>query len=134
MQIIRNVQYALIIIGLLISSYLTYSHYTNTQLACPEVGVLNCEAVTTSPYSMIFGVPVALLGLILFLLAVLMLLSKNDTLIFAWSIGAFMGAMYSIGSMAILGLICIYCVSLDCVMLLTILVSYVGTMRKGHGD
>jgi uncharacterized membrane protein len=54
--------------GLGVSLYLTIAHYaTATTLACPDTGVINCEKVTTSPQSVIFGIPVALLGLIFYL-------------------------------------------------------------------
>jgi uncharacterized membrane protein len=53
--------------GLGVSFYLTVAHYaTAVTLACPDTGVINCEKVTTSPQSVVFGVPVALLGLIFF--------------------------------------------------------------------
>ncbi|MFF1820211.1 vitamin K epoxide reductase family protein [Kribbella sp. NPDC058245] len=54
--------------GVLVSAYLTYEHFTaGTTLACPETGVVNCFKVTSSQYSKLFGVPVALLGLLFFL-------------------------------------------------------------------
>jgi uncharacterized membrane protein len=53
--------------GLLVSAYLTVEHYSSsTTLACPETGVVNCVKVTTSGYSTLVGVPVALLGLLFF--------------------------------------------------------------------
>lgn len=53
--------------GLGVSIYLTIAHYTATvTLACPETGTINCEKVTTSPESMVFGIPVAVLGLVYF--------------------------------------------------------------------
>ena len=53
--------------GLLVSAYLTVEHYSSsTTLACPETGVVNCVKVTTSSYSTLVGVPVALLGLLFF--------------------------------------------------------------------
>jgi uncharacterized membrane protein len=126
----RNAQLLLIIIGLVIAGYLTYAHYAGTQLACPNIGVLNCEGVTTSQYSAILGVPVALLGLALFLLAVLMILGRNETLIFLWSLAAGLAVLYSIGSMVLLGEVCLYCGALDVTMILTILVSNVGIGKK----
>ena len=48
-----------------LTSYLTVTHYTDpATLACPNVGIINCTAVTTSSWSVILGVPVALLGLL----------------------------------------------------------------------
>jgi uncharacterized membrane protein len=53
--------------GLGVSVYLTIAHYTATvTLACPENSTVNCEKVTTSPESVVFGIPVAVLGLAYF--------------------------------------------------------------------
>jgi uncharacterized membrane protein len=53
--------------GLAVSVYLTIEHYTSsTTLACPDTGALNCLKVTTSEQSKLFGVPVAVLGLLYF--------------------------------------------------------------------
>ncbi len=53
--------------GLGVAGYLTYEHYTGSAtLACSDKGIVNCLAVTTSSYSKIAGVPVALAGLIFF--------------------------------------------------------------------
>ena len=50
--------------GLGASIYLTIAHYnTAVTLACPASSTINCEKVTTSPESMVFGIPVAVLGL-----------------------------------------------------------------------
>jgi uncharacterized membrane protein len=58
---------AVSVAGVLVSAYLTYEHFTaGTTLACPETGVVNCFKVTSSQYSKLFGVPVALLGLLFF--------------------------------------------------------------------
>ncbi|HUB39355.1 MAG TPA: vitamin K epoxide reductase family protein [Streptosporangiaceae bacterium] len=47
------------------SIYLTLAHYdTHIGLACSDKGLINCEEVTTSPESIVFGIfPVAVLGL-----------------------------------------------------------------------
>src|SRR2546430_4307000 len=46
------------------SSYLTAAHYTTTSiLACSGSGAINCAKVTTSPQSMLIGIPIAVLGL-----------------------------------------------------------------------
>ncbi len=58
---------ALVVIGLALSVYLTYEHYTaSATLACSDNGVVNCLQVTTSAQSKVFGIPVALLGLVYF--------------------------------------------------------------------
>ena len=61
------VSVALAVVGLAISGYLTYEHYTaSTSLVCSDNGVVNCLQVTTSAQSKVFGIPVALLGLVYF--------------------------------------------------------------------
>jgi uncharacterized membrane protein len=61
------VSLALAVAGLLVAGYLTIEHFTaSTTLACPETGVVNCTKVTTSEQSKVFGIPVALLGLVYF--------------------------------------------------------------------
>lgn len=52
------------IAGLGIATYLTLAHYTTVvPLTCPNSGAISCFAVTTSAESVLFGVPVAVLGL-----------------------------------------------------------------------
>lgn len=59
--------------GIAAAVYLTVAHYTSpASLACPETGVINCAKVTTSPYSMVLGVPLAILGLAFFLIMLLL--------------------------------------------------------------
>ena len=60
-------------LGLGVSGYLTYEHFTSsTSLACSDNGVINCLKVTTSSYSEVLGVPVALLGLIFFVVMLIL--------------------------------------------------------------
>ena len=54
-------------VGLAIAAYLTYGHYVeHDNLFCSESGVVNCQKVTSSPESVVFGVPVAVWGLAFF--------------------------------------------------------------------
>jgi uncharacterized membrane protein len=58
---------AVSVAGLLVAAYLTYEHFTaGSTLACPDTGVVNCAKVTSSRYSELFGIPVAVLGLAFF--------------------------------------------------------------------
>ncbi len=59
-------------IGLLDSTYLTYSHYSNQALTCPVVKKVNsCEIVATSSYSTMLGAPLSLFGLGFYLLIII---------------------------------------------------------------
>jgi uncharacterized membrane protein len=52
--------------GLGIATYLTVTHFDKVALVCSESSTINCAKVTTSPQSVIFGIPVAMLGLAFF--------------------------------------------------------------------
>ncbi len=52
--------------GLGIATYLTITHFDKVALVCSDSGAINCTKVTTSPQSVIFGIPVAMLGLAFF--------------------------------------------------------------------
>jgi uncharacterized membrane protein len=67
---VAPVTLALAAAGLAVSAYLTLVHYTTTvKLACSATGVVNCEKVTSSAQSMLAGLPVALLGVVFFVVA-----------------------------------------------------------------
>ncbi|HEY4465155.1 MAG TPA: vitamin K epoxide reductase family protein [Streptosporangiaceae bacterium] len=68
---LRWTSLVLAVAGLGVSVYLTIAHYTTAvALACPNTGAINCEKVTTSPESNVFGIPVAVLGLAFYLFLV----------------------------------------------------------------
>ncbi|MET0693706.1 MAG: vitamin K epoxide reductase family protein [Propionibacteriaceae bacterium] len=72
----RRVEVPLVVslVGLAISVYLTIEHFTgSTTLACPEGATINCEKVTSSSWSTLVGVPVALLGLAYFVVMTFLL-------------------------------------------------------------
>jgi uncharacterized membrane protein len=61
------VSLVLTLAGIGIATYLTIAHYdTHVTLVCSSKGAINCEAVTTSAQSKLFGLPVAVLGLAYF--------------------------------------------------------------------
>jgi uncharacterized membrane protein len=54
--------------GVAVSTYLTIAHFTTPEvLACSDAGLVSCAQVTTSRWSVVLGIPVALLGLVWFL-------------------------------------------------------------------
>ena len=53
--------------GVGVAIYLTIAHYdTGVSLVCSSKGAINCEKVTSSAQSEVFGIPVAVLGLAYF--------------------------------------------------------------------
>ena len=67
-KIISIIGVILCLIGIADATYLTVAHYSTTvTLACPTKGIINCEKVTNSSYSEVFGIPVAIYGLLFFI-------------------------------------------------------------------
>jgi uncharacterized membrane protein len=70
----RDIPVPVIVIGLVlclaglgVASYLTIQHFSSSlTLSCPNTGRINCEKVTSSKYSHVAGIPVAVLGLAYF--------------------------------------------------------------------
>jgi uncharacterized membrane protein len=62
------------IFGLGVSIYLTITHFDKMALVCNTGSVINCEKVTQSPQSEVFGIPVAMLGLAYFIPVILLCL------------------------------------------------------------
>lgn len=59
--------FVLALVGLAVSGYLAYERLTGSEsLVCSDSGVINCLKVTTSQWSVILGVPVAVAGVAFF--------------------------------------------------------------------
>ena len=121
--------FALAILGLAASAYLTYTHFTDSALAgCTETsGAVNCGKVTTSPQSVVFGIPVAVLGLAfyVFLVAIMspyawrsarreVALARMASLVVG--IGFVLYLIYA--ELFDIGAICLYCTSVHVITFL----------------
>jgi len=92
----RNVFFSSMIVlasgGLLVSAYLTYlSLVPPTSCGIDDFGIFSCDRALWSQYSHFFGVPVAVLGLAWFMIALgLILLARLDRRlmigVLAWSL------------------------------------------------
>ena len=60
------------LVGLAVSGYLTWSDFAISGEVCPINGFFQCSVVTSSAYSRIGGVPIALLGAFWFLVALML--------------------------------------------------------------
>ena len=106
--------------GMGASAYLTYSHYADEATVCAGVG--SCELVQTSEYSVIAGVPVALMGLAYFIAVALLAIARllklpwaldwGTPAVFTLAIGgtAFVGYLTAV-ELFVLEAICPWCVS-----------------------
>jgi uncharacterized membrane protein len=113
-----------VVVGLVDSVYLTAVHYSNLPLYCPDTGKINCVGVTTSVFSEVAGIPIALGGVVWFAVFGILILAlpKIKVLRNIWYILALGAVAYSLIGQGILGEICIYCCVLDSVLLLSVFV------------
>ncbi len=118
---LRGATAAVATAGLGIAAYLTVVHYTGAAPACAIAH--GCEVVQSSAYAKLAGVPVALLGLIGYVLILAGLLRDDETSRTATALVALGGAGFSLWLTYVevfrLEAICIWCVgSAVCMVLL----------------
>jgi uncharacterized membrane protein len=104
--------------GIAVSGYLTYVHYRPEALICTSHG--GCETVQQSSYAELAGIPVALLGLIVWC-AVLVLVAWDSeqarTAVAAIALGAAGFAVYLVTLQAfVIDAWCIWCLVNDLVL------------------
>jgi uncharacterized membrane protein len=101
-----------------IAAYLVYTRYTHSALVCTTGG---CEKVQSSRYAEVGGAPVAVLGLIGYLLILASTFVRGDAGRAAGLALTFGGIAFSLYLLAlqlfVIEAICIWCVASDAVML-----------------
>lgn len=118
-------------VGFAISAYLTAVHYdAHVPLACSSNGIIDCARVITSPQSVVFGLPLAVWGMLWFaLLAVVVLIRARGA---AWggtadSVWAGVGALSIIYfvylELFVVGRICIWCSAVHVLVLINLFVA-----------
>ncbi len=112
-----------VVLGMIDGVYLTAVHFLPGALACPTIGtVVDCEAVLSSAFSNVFGIPLAVLGLAWFVGMLAFYASRRRGMTLnLWMIIGLGGILYSISAQAVIGRICIYCAALDAIILSTVL-------------
>jgi uncharacterized membrane protein len=128
---LRSISQVLCAAGIGISGYLTYVHYAGLQPVC---GISHgCETVQTSGYATLLGIPVALLGLITYvvLFASLRLRGERPLLTsYALTLTAFAFSVYlTYRELFTIHAICSWCVSSAIVFTL---LAIVGSRRVRH--
>lgn len=136
---------AMSLIGFGVAAYLTYEHYTaSSSLSCPMGGgAIDCLKVTTSAYSVIDGVPVAVLGLVFF--AVMIGLQSPPAwrsparpvryLRIGWSVVGVATAVWLIyAELFRIDAICLWCTSVHILTLLVFFTTVFGTVAAAGPD
>lgn len=118
----RKILAAVLALGIIDAAYLTIVHFAPGALVCPTiVAAVDCGSVLSSGLSSVFGVPVAVLGLLWFVAASLFFVfGSNKVVKNVWMLVGAGGIIYSIVGQGVIGKICIYCSLLDVLLALSI--------------
>ena len=113
----RRAVVALALAGAAIAGYLTYTHYRGITPVCATGG---CEVVQTSHYAKVAGIPVAVIGLVGYLVLVALPFSRVReapavAVALALSGLGFAGYLLVV-QLAVIDAVCIWCLASDIVM------------------
>ena len=130
------------VIGLIISLYLTYHHYAiladpTTQSFCDVSDVFNCSEVNSSAYAEFLNTPVALLGAIYFIAAILFSIKtlkdvqyyKHLTILH--TLGLF-SVFYLVYAEFILQTVCLFCSAVHIIIIGGLALSILGIQKTGQ--
>jgi uncharacterized membrane protein len=111
---LRLAMAALALVTTGIAAYLVYTHYAGGSVVCSTGG---CETVERSRYADVFGVPVALVGL-LGSAAILLTLARGDLParvagVAVTGCGLVFAAYLVVVQLAVLGAVCEWCIAND---------------------
>ncbi len=126
--------------GFVISLYLTFVHYRGYVSPCYVVE--GCEKVQTSRFSVVFGVPVALLGTAffaaMFYLAIGLVTRPGLRLVRTYKVLALLGALAIVPLFLLqaiaLRAFCSYCVATEAIMLAMWIVSFLLTAPPARAE
>jgi vitamin-K-epoxide reductase (warfarin-sensitive) len=133
----RWVLVVLAVVGITASSLALREHYRTDASPCSINERWDCGIVNHSPYAMLFGVPVGVIGIAGYLLLGILAFTRAYRLALVTALGGLGFALYLAHiESAVLGVWCIYCViSLGVISLLTLLllgIVIAGLMRSHH--
>jgi uncharacterized membrane protein len=130
--------------GIAVSAYLTVVHYSVLPLVCTTTGLVSCERVLSSPYSVIAGsgLPTSAAGIVWFGVSAAVaaaLLAGRDSLLLlrfqlAWSAIGLATVLFLVFLEIVqLGAICIWCTTAHALVVLTFLAVLTRYQSAGAG-
>ena len=129
---------ALAIIGLLVSVYMTIYKITSNDSMC--IGSKDCSVVNASRYSEIYGIPVAVIGLLGYaVILTVLLLERNPgffkqngaMLLFGLSLTGFLFTLYLIFlEIALIKAYCPFCITSQAAMTIIFILSVIRLVRQ----
>ena len=121
----RYVLVILAILGMTLAGFALREHYRTDSSPCSINERWDCGIVNHSPYAVIAGIPVAVIGIVGYLLMAIVAFRRAYRLLLVLALGALGFSLYLTHIEAnILGVYCIYCVSsLAVISLMTVLIA-----------
>jgi uncharacterized membrane protein len=127
----------LAVAGAAIAAYLTWAHYADEAVACP-IGGVGCETVQESSYAELVGVPVALLGLLLYATVLGLVAWDTPAARQAVAVLALAGAAFAVYLIAIqlwvIDAVCTWCIANDVVVALLATAATARLLRSSAPD
>jgi vitamin-K-epoxide reductase (warfarin-sensitive) len=120
----RWVLIVLTVVGIAVSSLALREHYRTDASPCSINERWDCGIVNHSPYAVLFGIPVAVIGIAGYLLLGILAFQKAYRLMLVAALGGLGFALYLTHiESAVLGVWCIYCaISLGVISVMSLLV------------
>lgn len=126
-------------VGLIDATYLTWKYFSGGEVACGVIPGLECDVVLGSTYSLVFGVPLALLGALYYLAVVvlgILYLKKKDNMFLRLLMGVtsagFLSSLYLMYIQAfVLNAYCTFCIISAIISTILFVSLLVMTFRKG---
>ncbi len=123
---------ALSLFGLVNAVYLTQTALSGAELSCNIDGLDGCNIVAQSPYSLLFGIPIAVYGVayffFVFLIGTLLFFYRSRVYYLALCtlsvIGVVMSGYFIMVQFALIKAVCVYCLLSALTVLLIAILSY----------
>lgn len=132
----RRAALALAVVGLGIATYLTYIHYAGIESVCAIAH--GCQKVQTSEWSELVGVPVALLGLIGFVLIIGSLIVDGESGRLAAIAATWTGLAFSLyltyREIFSIKAICIWCTTINGILVILAVLTTIRFLRAEHPE
>ena len=126
----RIAQFAAAFLGLAISAYLTLYHYAGVPLVCSAHGLVDCASVLNSQYAYVFGLPLALYGVVFFIVEFAVLLRRNSDGIALWNMIGAGAVVYFVDIERMVGHICEWCTAVHIIVIFLLGISLYDVLRK----
>ena len=129
----RGLRAAIAVLAMLgagIAAYLTVAHLTHTPVACVTGG---CETVQSSKYSELFGIPVAAIGLVGYVLLAASAAFHSEVARTAGAAAALVGFVFAAYlvyvQVDVIGAVCQWCLASDVLLALLVAATFLRLSR-----